>query len=97
MEAWMGQMSVLWSEVYSMTYEQAASVLKMELSKCRTDFYKDRRDALRLAIVCLECFAQHEVMDIDLFDDEDRTEEMILHDMSEVFPCGGLKFVDPGR
>ena len=68
METWMGKVSILWSEVYSMTYEQAASVLKMELSKCRNDFYSDRRKALQLAIFTLECFSQRKTAEVDFFD-----------------------------
>lgn len=37
-----------------MTNEEAIRILRMELTKARTDYYQDRRDAFRTAINALK-------------------------------------------
>lgn len=51
-----------------MDYQQAANILKIELTKCRNDFYSDRRKALQLAIFTLECFANRKTAEVDFFE-----------------------------
>ena len=50
-----------------MTYKEAAKILQMELNKSNTDFYSDRRTALRLAIFLLEIADEEERVEIEFF------------------------------